>query len=235
LTSDRRYLLNEDKFKEYAYTALGAEFSKREEFEYFYSSLPSDAVKDEFLRVSSFYLFLVRGGDWHVRVKGSDSVVDYLTNTFKLVSIFSLIESMSDEIHTDFFQWLCDRKKREVFPISDREALNRLHDEYKDSFGATKKCIGFFNRLSPDSKRTLCNSVQIDRKPMPSIEKLARFLYDLRSKFVHESTLVLSVSDVPMVSYKKRKKVVVDLSIETLGKAFQEGVKAHFEKLKVKS
>ena len=96
-----RYLGNEAKFKDYAYRALESRFVDRTGFENFYASL-SKENKDEFLRVGSFYLFLAKGGDWHVSFL--DITPDYVTNSFKVVAIFALIESLSEEQHQDFYQ-----------------------------------------------------------------------------------------------------------------------------------
>lgn len=95
------YVRNEQGYKDLAYEALEGQFVDRAEFDAFYSWLQSDHRKDDFLRVASFYLYLVKRGDWHVRVQGGNEVVDYLTNSFKLVALFSLIESLTDLKHQD--------------------------------------------------------------------------------------------------------------------------------------
>lgn len=54
-----RYVRNEKAFKQYAYIALITRFADRRCFEDFYFSLPSAEIKDEFLRVTSFYLLII--------------------------------------------------------------------------------------------------------------------------------------------------------------------------------
>ena len=90
-TKDQRYLMAKDKFLEYSFEALGNPFSSRDEFNAFFNRISTDTGKSLFLRTALFYLFLVKNGDWHIKVQGSDSVVEYLTNTYKYISIFSLI------------------------------------------------------------------------------------------------------------------------------------------------
>jgi hypothetical protein len=57
--------------REYAAKALGSQFPDTAAFDAFYGLL-TDEEKDEFLRVGSSYLFLVKQGDWHVAVEGSN-------------------------------------------------------------------------------------------------------------------------------------------------------------------
>ncbi|MBI1815883.1 MAG: hypothetical protein HYR72_12965 [Deltaproteobacteria bacterium] len=229
MVSNGRYVRDEEKFKRYAYAALASRFqNNRASFEHFYSSLPSAATKDEFLRVTSFYLFLVKQGDWRVAVEGSDPVIDYLTNTFKLVAFFSLVESLSDEGHQDFYEWLCGEDPERTFPVGDPAALRTLYERYKASYGSVRRCIAFFDRLPQPRKEALCNAIHLDGIPVSSIKKVAEFLYDLRSKFVHEGRLALQVSDTSVFSQRKEKVVRTELTITGLLEAFEEGVLAYF-------
>ena len=74
----------------------------------------------------------------------------------------------------------------------------------------------------------MCSAIKVDGKPLSSIKKVAEFLYDLRSKFVHEARLVLSLVGYTALSLKGEKVVQIDLSVETLLEAFEEGVLAYF-------
>jgi hypothetical protein len=226
--ADGRYIADEAKFKQYAYTALTGCFPNRAEFESFYASLDDPVIKDEFLRITSFYLFLVKRGEWHVTVEGSAPVVDYLSTSFKVVALFALIESLSDAQHQDFYDWLCSKDPKTTFPIPDRVSLSRLNEEYKASYGSIRRCVAFFSRLPPERQQALCGAITVAGKPLASIKKVAEFLYDLRSKFVHEARLVLSLVGYTALSMKGKKFVEIDLSVETLLEAFEEGVLAYF-------
>ena len=226
--SDGRYIANEVAFKRYAYTALMSRFPDQARFDDFYASLDGPVIKDEFLRVTSFYLFLVKRGEWQVTVEGSAPVVDYLSTSFKVVALFALIESLSDKQHQDFYSWLCSKDTKTTLPIPDPAALSKLNEEYKVTYGSIRRCVTFFNRLPSERQQALCSAIKVDGKPLSSIKKVAEFLYDLRSKFVHEARLVLSLVGYTALSLKGEKVVQIDLSVETLLEAFEEGVLAYF-------
>ena len=212
--------------REYAASAMGSIFSDAAAFDAFYVAL-CDEQKDDFLRVASSYLFLVKKGDWHVKVEDSNPVIDYFTNSFKLVSLFSLIESLSSEKHQDFYEWL-GHMGGDIYPISDKAVLKRHHDNYKTTFGSIRRCVAFFERLSSAQQADLCNSIQIDGAPVKSIKDVAQFLYNLRSKFVHEGKFVLDIASVPVMSRHKDLNALTALSMPKLLEAFEEGVVAYF-------
>ncbi len=212
--------------REYAASAFASQFANGGEFDYFYVAL-TDEEKDEFLRIGSSYLFLVKQGDWHVDVEGSNPVIGYFTNSFKLVSLFSLIESLSSEKHQDFYEWLAHIHER-IYPITDNVELKRLHEKYKATFGSIRRCVAFFHRLPQARQVELRNSLKIDGVPVKSIKEVAQFLYNLRSKFVHEGEFVLDIAHVPVISRHKNASTVTELSMPTLLSAFEEGVVAYF-------
>ena len=212
--------------RQYAMAGLSSQLSDAATFDAFYSTL-TDEKKDEFLRVSSFYLFLVKQGDWHVDVNDSNPVIDYLTNSFKLVSLFSLIESLGAEEHQDFYKWIGEVAD-EVYPIADKAALARLHERYKATFGSIRRCIKFFELLPPQRQAQLCDSIKFDGAPAKSIKHVAQFLYNLRSKFVHEGEFVLDIASVPVISRHKKSNTLTALTMPELLAAFEEGVVAHF-------
>src|SRR5712692_7596070 len=106
------HYLEGDTFLKYAYLALGEHFSSHDDFINYFNSIKTDAMKNLFLRTASFYLFLVKRGDWVVDVPGSNKVIDYLTNTYKCVAIFSLIESLSKGKFIDFYTFLMRKKSQ---------------------------------------------------------------------------------------------------------------------------
>ena len=120
---DLRFLDAKDTFLERAYLALKKQFPSRDAFDAYFNAIRDDEQKNLFLKTASFYLFLVKCGDWVVNVPNSDKVIDYFTNTYKYVAIFSLIESLSEEQFVDFYQFLTRLKSRVKFPIADRRPL----------------------------------------------------------------------------------------------------------------
>jgi len=123
--------------------------------------IDGDGQKSLFLRTASFYLFLVKRGDWMVDVPGSDRIVDYLTNTYKYVGIFSLIESLSNEKFIDFYQFLIRQKSAIPFPITDKKALDPFYKRYKADYGSIKKGIAFFRALSPVRQDALISRLEV--------------------------------------------------------------------------
>lgn len=226
--SNLTHLRREALLKPYAYSAFMSQFGDPKSFEGFYGSLHDPKAKNDFLRVASSYLFLVKQGDWHIQIEGFNPVIDYYTNSFKLVALFALIESLSEEEHLDFYEWLSKRADKVTFPISDRAALQALYKEYKESFGSIRRCISFFDRLPSNRKTALRNALKIDKKPAASIRRVAEFLYNLRSQFVHEGEFVLDIANVSVVSMHKKSLVCAELSMAVLLSTFEEGVVAYF-------
>jgi hypothetical protein len=120
-----RYL-DDQIFKNDTYQALSSQFEDEKHFEKFYSSLKDDKTKDEFLRIGTAYLFFVKCGDWHVNVERSNPVIEYFTNSFKLVSLLAVAESVDKKRYIDFFEWLNKKKNKQLFPIENREDLKKL-------------------------------------------------------------------------------------------------------------
>jgi hypothetical protein len=168
----------------------------------------------------------VKQGEWHVAEPDS---VDYLSNSFKLVALFSLIESLSEKKHKDFYEWLSTEATKETFPIAERE-LATLNENYKRTYGSTRRCVSFFKRL-PSQQQEKLSQIRINGKPFDSIKEVAQFLYNLRSKFVHEGSLVLLVNTDNVLSMKDNKVVQAQLSLEALQDAFEQGVKLYFQDL----
>ena len=220
------WLRRESYMREYAQEAFHALLPDGWAFDFFYESL-DDHAKDTFLRVAGLYLFLVKEGDWHVRVEGSNPVIDYFTNSFKLVALFSLIESLSRQRHQDFCEWM-GHQGQGIFPIRDKSALRRLYEGYKVTYGAIRRCVAFFERLSEHRQAKLRASIQVDGAPAKTMKDVAQFLYNLRSKFVHEGELVLDIAAIPVMSRHKDAVTLTGLSIPNLLEAFEEGVIEYF-------
>lgn len=212
--------------REYAAQAFSSLLPDAWAFDFFYESL-DDKAKDSFLRVAGLYLFLVKEGDWHVRVKGSNPVIDYFTNSFKLVALFSLIESLSTERHQDFYEWL-EHEGPNIYPVRDKAGLRDLYDKYKLTYGSIRRCVAFFERLPRHHQAKLRASFQIDGAPAKTMKEIAQFLYNLRSKFVHEGELVLDITSIPVMSRRRGSITLTDLSIPDLLQAFEEGVIEYF-------
>ena len=224
---DFRYFNNEASFLPKAERALASHFNSPQAFSGFYAALRTPERKTEFLRTCTFYYYMVKQGDWVVTAPDSNPVIDYFTNSYKVVGIFALIEGLSDETHQDFYDWLLHQEQSVTFPIPDRAALDALYAKYKLTFGAIRRCVRFFERLPQPRLKQLCDAVRVNGKPMPSIKKLAEHLYRLRSEFVHEGRLVVQLSGSSL-HFEGKRAVRTEFSMPLLQTVFEEGVLAHF-------
>ncbi|MHA2408191.1 MAG: hypothetical protein ACXACA_07460 [Candidatus Ranarchaeia archaeon] len=229
---DQRYLDAKDKFLEYSFQALQSHFGTKDEFLSFFEKIKNDAQKNLFLKTASFYLFLVKKGDWLVDISDSNRNVDYLTDTYKYIAIFSLIESLQDKSHLDFYSFLARRKTNVTFPIRDKTQLEKWYRKYKKEFGSIRQSVRFFKSLSTRSKAELINNLEVtDVKA--TIENLSKYLYALRSQFVHEAELVVNMSGRTTISTHGKKTVICKLSLANLMKYFEEGLIRYFSQLKI--
>ncbi len=231
--SNGQYIADEKTYKEDAYLALISRFVSRDDFERFYLSLKDSATKDDFLRAATFYLFFVKNGDWHVSVERSNPVIDYITNSFKLVGLFSLIESLSCEEYKDFDQWLRTEAGNDVFPICNQHALSQLNDRYKDEYGSIRRCKAFFENLPRENQEALCKAIKSNGTAVTSITEVAKLLYMVRSEFVHAAELMLLVGSGTHFWKKGRKTFQADLSMDVLLESVEEGILAHFDRKNV--
>ena len=225
---DLRYLVFKDRFLLYSYLALKEHFNSYQELVSYFNSIQNDEQKNLFLKTASFYLSLVKQGDWHVDIPESDSIVEYLTNTYKYIAIFSLIESLNAGSYIDFYSFLVRRKAKIKFPIHDKNELKCQYGRYKEEFGSIQRCLSFFKSLSPERQKSLVDKLEV-KNTEPTIENLAKYLYDLRCKFVHEAELVLEMSEAAFVGRTKNKMVICRLSIQDIMRFFEEGLIVHFQ------
>lgn len=224
---DHRYLDAKDKFLQYSFQALQNHFSTKDEFISFFETIENDDQKNLFLKTASFYLFLVKNGDWLVDISGSDKRVDYLTDTYKYIAIFSLIESLQEKEFIDFYSFLVRRKTSVEFPIKNKKELDKWYRKYKQEYGSIHKSIQFFESLSVQKKADLIKNLEV-KNAEPTIENLSKYLYNLRSKFVHEAELVVNMSGRTTVSMYGKKFVICKLSLKKLMGFFEEGLITYF-------
>lgn len=217
-------------FKKDTYEALSSQFKDLIEFEEFYSNLENDQVKDNFFRVGSAYLFFVKSGDWHVNVERSNPVIDYFTNSFKLVSTLSIVEGLSNKKHIDFFQWLNKKENRNFFPIVNEKDLQGRYTQYKEEYGSIHNVKDFFNALSNKTKSRLCKFVTVNGNEIENIEELIKLIYQARSNFAHSTKHTLELSDGFHLGGTENKKIVWrEFKFEYLLAAVEEGIVIHFK------
>ena len=225
---DLRYFKEETRYLDHAWDVFGDYFITSDHFFSQYNAIPTSERKNLFLMIASRYKFLVRDGEYHLIGTGYYHYVDYLDRTYKFISIMSLIEAMfADEEYVDFYQWLMMKKRREqIFPIANTQALDDLYREYKLKFGA-KKAVKFFSGLDAGAQEFLASRVTIDSDRKPA-EAIARKLYIIRSEFVHQARLVLEFNDGLMFSKREGNVMYSMLSLQDLQLVFEHGLLHHF-------
>lgn len=225
---DFRYLKDKDTFLKHAYLSLENHFPIHDDFIKYFNAIKTDELKNLFLKTASFYLFLVKRGSWIVDILGSNQNINYLNETYKYVAIFSLIESLSVIDFYEFYQYLIDKTSGITFPIQDIKELEELYKRYKDKYGSIKRCISFFKTLSPDRQHDLVSKLKV-KGTNPTIDNLAKYLYELRSKFVHEAKLILDISETTSVGRWGKKLVVCEISLNDIMVFFEEGLLIYFQ------
>jgi hypothetical protein len=226
---DMRYFHAEEEFLTYSWQVYQSYYSSKDTFLSQYQNIATDEQKNLFLMLVSFYKFLVRDGEYRLKEDDEFSYVDYLDETYKFISLMSLIEAMfSDEKFVDFYQWLTMKERRtQVFPISNPTELENYYREYKDKFGAAKKAIKFFQELDDSAKNFLAARMKIDEAYKPT-EIVAQKLYSIRSEFVHEARLILEFNEGRMFSIRNGKEVDSILSLNHLQLIIEHGILYHF-------
>jgi len=153
--ADLRYLRSKF-FLEYSYIALRDGFASKSAFTSFFNSIKDDEQKNLFLKMASFYLFLVKGGHWRINISGVRSKeIEYITTTYKYIAIFSLIEALYSQRYVDFYGYLNRRESNIAFPIRDKAELDCHYKKYKKDNGSIQKAVQFFELLSPKTKQAL--------------------------------------------------------------------------------
>lgn len=222
MAANLKFIGRFDTLFPYCYLAVEEHFESIAELKSWFDALESDTKRNVFLKVASYYVALVKKGDWHVDTEEMKGVIEYFTNTFKYIAIMSLIESLTDTKHIDFFQYLIQKQSKTEFPIT-KDGLEGKYREYKDEHGSIQQCIGFFKALPGARQRDLIGKLEaLDIEP--TIENFVRYLYQLRSEFVHEAELIHELSNTSTFSNFGNKVLLCNLNIKDAMEFFEEGL-----------
>ena len=145
----------------------------------------------------------------------------------KYIAIFSLLESLQDKEFMDFYSFLVRRRTNVKFPINDKKELGQWYRKYKQEFGSIRQSVQFFKTLSAQKKADLIKTIEVTNAK-PTIENLSKYLYNLRSKFVHEAELIVNMSERTTISRYGKKFVICKLSLRNLMKFFEEALIVYF-------
>ena len=225
-----KYLKDSDAYLKHVISIWGKYFSSVRVLKEFFDKITTDQEKDLFLRVGSFYRFLVIEGKYQFKKSKWNSGMSYIDETYKYIALFSLIEALdSPGEYFDFYQWL-HRNKKEIEANSEMKVFSVLDDsykKYKSEHGATHAAVLFFSRLERDDQEFIQKSLKI-RGKQRSLKQLAQFLYGIRSQFVHKACLVLNFGDKISVGRPKGKSIISNMSIKDLCNLFEHGFLKRF-------
>ena len=226
-----RYLNNAEPYLEHVLAVWEKYFTSGDAFRAFFDSISSDEDRNLFLRVGSFYRYLVVEGRFLFKSEEWNRGMSYIDDTYKYIAIFSLIEALdSPGKYIDFYQWLQMKKKGTTlnFGEAPMKVLSRSYQEYKDGHGSRQAAVRFFSRLDQGDQLLIQDKLEIhDQKS--SIKQLAQLLYDIRSQFVHQARLIISFSGTLTVGTVNKKIVINQLSMQDLQALFEHGFLKRFE------
>jgi hypothetical protein len=221
VVKDLRYLKERDWFSNFAFQVFHKYFPDRLAFDNFVDSIAGDEEKSRFLKVASHYKFLVKDGRFSIPQYEEAKDFD---RTYRFVGLVALIESVESQVSfKDFYTWL---GKLGTFPIQGQQALDAVHEQYKSQFGVMHKMVSFFLRLDASSKQEIESWMKINGQSV-AIEKLARTLYDIRSKFVHQARLIVDLSGMKTWSARHKGREIT-ITLEQLERIFERGVLLRF-------
>lgn len=251
--TNHRFLNEKDRFANYAFDVLKAYFDSRQEFDEFFEDIATDEDKDKFLRITSFYKFLVKDGSYYIANKKSNKKkIDYIDDTFKYVALYSFIEALyAKDTYVEFYEWLCRNKDNSIFPIESVDDLKKLYNAYKKEHGSIRKAVSFFESLDSECKKILKTQFEVISKsavdkPQNNVKSsvddgdsacantaitvldLAKKLYEIRSRFVHEAKLVTMFSGRTTLSKSRDNIFVCCLSLDDLKMFFEHGLLIFF-------
>jgi hypothetical protein len=219
---DLRYLRERDWFSNFAFQVFCEYFPDRSAFDTFVDAIAADEGKSRFLKVASFYKFLVKDGRFSVA--GAEEA-KYFDETYRFLAICALIEWVEPRVRVKgFYSWVS--KSPAAFPIQGPQELKALHQQYKHQSRLVTKMVSFFRRLDGPTKRELESSIKIHGQPMP-IDEVARTLYGLRSAFMHDARLIVELSGVKTLSARHSGRAIT-LPLERLERIFERGVLLRF-------
>jgi hypothetical protein len=225
---DMRYFNEEGWYLDQAWDVYRDYFTSQSSFLSCYEQISSSEQKNLFLMVLSRYRLLVRDGEYRLIKTQQDWYVSYLDQTYKFISIMSLIETLfAETAYVDFFQWMTMKKrKKQIFPIPDEKTLDDLYRQYKLEHGA-RRAIRFFSQMDEDAQKFLAARIRIDNDHLPA-EEVAQKLYIMRSEFVHHARPILEFNNDLMLSKRHGRVMYSMLTFQDLQLLFEHGVLNHF-------
>jgi len=128
-------------------------------------------------------------------------------------------------------------KKSGVFPINTPSKLTNLYEAYKKEHGNTSNVVKFFKSLDDPIKSFIRQSIVVleDSEKISELEEvdeaievLSKFLYQIRSDYMHGAKWVLEFDSCLVFSVRKGKNIECSMELKDLRKIFESGLLQHF-------
>jgi hypothetical protein len=168
-------------------------FSSIQELRDLFEAIATNEEKDLFLRVGSFYRYLVVEGKFSFDNNELNQGLSFIDDTYKYVAMFALIEALETPPRDlDFYEWLQHEKVSDEISQHDNliKVLEPMYRDYKSQHGSIQAAVRFFCRLDEPDQKFIQEKLQHNKR-ITSLKKLAQDLYEIRSKFVHQARLDL--------------------------------------------
>jgi len=226
-----RYLRYKEEYLKQVSHVWRKHLQTLEAFQIFFHSITPDGEQDLFLRIGSFYRYLVVEGTFRFPIGDWNKGMSYIDDTYKYIAIFSLIEALeTPPKFKDFYQWIKSQHKNvpapsEKLPLS---LLDDMYKEYKTCYGSVQAAVRFFGRLDDKDQSLIQQKLRV-RGKVTSLKQLAQLLYEFRSDFVHKGAFVLGFGERPTVSRHRGKVIINDLNLEDIKRLFERGFLKRFQ------
>jgi hypothetical protein len=195
--------------------------------------------QEKFIRLTLLYQTLLK--ESHLPLVDEDLLLGFINDSFKFISLMSLIEALySEKEYKTFFEWLVNKDQRDYYPINDYSDIEEIYQKYKTDHGSIKKIVHFFNDIPKNYKWILAEDFElytikktknrpdeVEQDP-PDFEEIAKTLYKIRSNFVHNGKIITNISGTPCLSKFDNQLVISKLTIDSLGLIYETVLLAMF-------
>lgn len=165
-------------------------------------------------------------------------IFEKVDDSLKLIVMSSLIESLlANYSHKEFIDWY-NINQNNIPSCQDKiemaNQINCLWNEYKKEHGAHKKFRNFFEqKLNEEEQNNLLSGFsRFDYREI-KIDDIARWLYQMRSDFVHNASLVIlpeinKTKDIELWHIVNGIPLTITININLILDIFEKGFLRHF-------
>ncbi|MFA6177961.1 MAG: hypothetical protein WC694_03675 [Candidatus Paceibacterota bacterium] len=214
------------EFMKNMFSKHGSDFNViKEKFYTTYYSSPKD--RDKISVLGHFYYFICTPDKTDKKE---------VREELQIVGITSLIDALMGDIeYKDPFVYFESTYKGK----NSIEDFAKFKKEYHDKYSVNKKIVKYFNKyVSVEETENILESIKIlkkkgeDEKSLKNLEELAKFLYQMRSDFVHCAEMTCFCPEYAFSSMLKIGKdyYIVSVNIATILELFEKSFVTFWQK-----